>query len=285
MEHKYDAAVVGGGIAGYTAALTLKSLKVNFIWFGGLSEKILAAEYVRNFPAFVGSGRELAEKLEAQRTREGIERVSARIDGIYSMKDGFTLTAGQEQYEAKSVILATGVETAGCIAGEREFLGRGVSYCAVCDGALYKNKPIAAVITSEHFAHEVEYLADFASEVHVFCGYKKPVFEATNIVLHSGMPLHIEGNARVEAIVTNEGNIAVAGVFFLKNAAPPAALVGGLKTDGTHAVVERDMSTNIKGLFAAGDITGRPYQYAKAAGEGLVAAYSVHEYLAKIHKT
>lgn len=285
MAQKYDAAVVGGGIAGYTAALTLKSLKVNFIWFGALSEKILAAEYVRNFPAFVGSGRELAEKLETQRRHEGIEGVKARIDGIYAVKDGFTLTAGQEQYEAKSVILATGVETAGCIAGEREFLGRGVSCCAVCDGALYKDKPIAAIITSEHFAHEAEYLAGFASEVHVFCSYHNPVFHASNIILHSDMPLRVEGSMRVEEIVTNEGVIPIAGVFFLKNATPPAALVGGLKTDGAHAIVERDMSTNIKGLFAAGDITGRPYQYAKAAGEGLVAAYSVHAYLSKIQKT
>ena len=282
MEHKYDAAVVGGGIAGYTAALTLKSLKVDFIWFGrGLSEKLLVAEYVRNFPAFVGSGRELAEKLELQRKHEGIEQAQVRIDGIYAAKDGFMLTAGQETYEAKAVILATGVETAGTIAGERDFLGRGVSYCAVCDGALYKGKPIAAVISSEQYAHEAEYLAGFASVVHVFCGYRNPAFQASNIILHTGMPLRVEGSMRVEAIVTNEGEIPVSGVFFLKNSTPPAALVGGLKTDGAHVIVARDMSTNLKGLFAAGDITGRPYQYAKAAGEGLVAAYSVHAYLAK----
>lgn len=282
MEHQYDAAVVGGGLAGYTAALTLKSLKVNFIWFGsGLSEKILAAEYVRNFPAFVGSGRELAEKLELQRIHESIEQAQVRIDGIYAAKDGFTLTAGQETYGAKAVILATGVETAGAMKGEREFLGRGVSYCAVCDGALYKDKPIAVVISSEQYAHEVEYLAGFASVVHVFCGYRSPAFQASNIIPHTGTPLRIEGNMRVEVIVTADGEIPVSGVFFLKNSAPPAALVGGLKTDGAHVIAERDMSTNLKGLFAAGDVTGRPYQYAKAAGEGLVAAYSVHAYLAK----
>ena len=285
MEHKYDAAVVGGGIAGYTAALTLKSLKVNFIWFGcELSKKISAAEYVRNFPSFVGSGRELAEKLEAQRIHEGIERVQGRIDGVYAVKDGFMLTAGQDQYAVKSVILATGVETAGAIKGETEFLGRGVSYCAVCDGALYKNKPIAAVITSEDFAHEAEYLASFASVVHVFCSYKDPAFQASNIIVHTGMPLRVEGGMRVESVVANDGEFPVAGIFFLKNSTPPAALVGGLKVDGTHVIVGRDMSTNIKGLFAAGDITGRPYQYAKATGEGLVAAYSVHAYLAKTEK-
>ena len=77
---------------------------------------------------------------------------------------------------------------------------------------------------------------------------------------------------RVERIVTKEGDVAVSGVFLLRDAAPPAALVGGLETEGAQVKTGRDGSTNLAGLFAAGDITGRPYQYAKAAGEGLVAA-------------
>ena len=75
------------------------------------------------------------------------------------------------------------------------------------------------------------------------------------------------------------GSLSVDGVFLLRDAAPPAALVGGLRTEGNAVVTARDCSTNLKGLFAAGDVTGRPYQYAKAAGEGQVAAYSAHAFL------
>ena len=189
------------------------------------------------------------------------------------------MTAGEETYLGHSVILATGVSQTGAVKGEEQFLGRGVSYCAVCDGALYRGKIIAAVVASERYAEEVEYLAGFAEKVHAFCLYQNASFNAKNVEVHFGKPLSIEGGMRVERIVTKEGDIVVSGVFLLRDAAPPAALVGGLETEGAQVKTGRDGSTNLAGLFAAGDVTGRPYQYAKAAGEGLVAAYSAHAYL------
>lgn len=189
------------------------------------------------------------------------------------------MTAGEEAYLGHSVILATGVSQTGAVKGEEQFLGRGVSYCAVCDGALYRGKIIAAVVASERYAEEVEYLAGFAEKVHAFCLYQNASFKAKNVEVHFGRPLSIEGGMRVERIVTKEGDIVVSGVFLLRDAAPPAALVGGLETEGAQVKTGRDGSTNLAGLFAAGDVTGRPYQYAKAAGEGLVAAYSAHAYL------
>ena len=282
MENKiYDVAIVGGGIAGYQAALTLTSLKRDFVWFGAkkYGDKLLLAEKIRNFPSFSGKGKELAALLEKQSEEEGITLTEARIDGIYAMGETFMLTRGKETYTARAVILATGVETAGTLKGEREFLGRGVSYCAVCDGALYKGKNIAVVISSKDFEEEVEYLAGFAQKVECFCLYKAPKFHAENIEVQNDNPIVIEGEKRVERVVTKNGQIVVDGVFFLKNSAPPAALVGGLETENGHVKVGRNMSTNLKGLFAAGDVTGRPYQYIKAAGEGLVAAYAAHDYL------
>ncbi len=281
MEKIYDVIVVGGGIAGYSAALTLKSLKRDALWLGAelFGEKLRAAEYVRNYPAVCGNGSLFADRLEEQMHREGIVLTKGRADAVYA-GEIFTVTAGGESYLARAVILATGVSQTGAVQGEEEFLGQGVSYCAVCDGALYRGKVIAAVVASQKYAEEVEYLAGFANTVHAFCLYPDAHFSKDNIVVHMEKPLRVEGGMRVERLVLREGALDVAGVFCLRDAAPPAALVGGLETQGAQVVIARDGSTNLPGLFAAGDVTGRPYQYAKAAGEGLVAAYSAQAYLA-----
>ncbi len=278
---QYDAIVIGGGIAGFEATLALKNFRRNVLWLGAekFGEKLTKAEEVRNFPSFSGRGAELAALLEAQSAREALPFHAARADGVYAAGGGFLVSAGGEMFPSRTVVLATGVERKGSLKGEREFLGRGVSYCAVCDGALYKGKRIAAVLSSKAFAEEAEYLAGFAQHVYVYCpdGVR---FRAENIEVREETPLGIAGRERVEELRFAGGGLPVDGVFLLRNSAPPAALVGGIGTtpDG-HVRVARDMSTNLKGLFAAGDVTGRPYQYVKAAGEGLVAAYSVHEFL------
>lgn len=283
MEKVYDAAVVGGGIAGYSAALTCKSLRLDCLWLGeaGFGDKLKNAEYVRNYPALLGDGKLFAARLEEQAAAEGVSLTQARIDGIYALGDKFCLTEKDKTYYARTVILATGTESRASVKGEREFLGRGVSYCAVCDGALYRGKKIAAVVASEKFAEEAEYLAGFAETVYAFCLYPAPKFRARNIVAVSRTPRLLEGKERIEAVVTETEKYPVSGVFFLKNSAPPEALAGGLKIEDGHVATGRDLSTNIAGLFAAGDITGRPYQYVKAAGEGCSAAYSALAYLKK----
>ena len=286
MERIYDHTVVGAGIAGYSAALYLNSRKANYLWLGqkGFGGKLRSAEWVRNFPAFKGTGKEFAEALERQRTEEGVRLTEARVDGIYKTDVGFLLTAGRLQCTTRSVILATGVATGATVRGEERFLGKGVSYCAVCDGALYKNKRIAVVITSEDLAEEVEYLATFAEEVFVFSQRRLPYFHAPNVRLIPEYPREIVGKDRVEAIVTARGELPVRGVFFLRNAAPPASFAGGLITEGAHVKVRECLKTNLKGLFAAGDVTGRPYQFAKASGEGLSAAYAALEYVKSLRK-
>lgn len=281
MQKVYDVAIVGGGIAAFTAALTAKNLLLDYVWLGekGFGEKLRLAEKVNNFPTVTGSGADFAEALNVQMGAENLMLTARRVDGIYRTGEIYTLTAGTENFTAKTVILATGVEAKGRIEGEREFLGRGVSYCAVCDGALYRGKRIAAVLSSEKFEEEAEYLAKFAEVVYCVCLYSNPKLKGENLVVLQKTPTAVVGTSRVEALLFGEEQLAVSGVFFLKNSAPPEAIAFGLETDGAHVKVARDLSTNLPGLYAAGDVTGRPYQYAKAAGEGCVAAHNVRAYL------
>jgi thioredoxin reductase (NADPH) len=280
----YDCAIIGAGAAGVSAALTLKALHKNFIWFGagGLSAKIRNAERIDNFPGLPAvSGAKMAEIFSAQTAAAGIEISKKRVTGIYPAGEAFEILCDTEVFTARTVILATGVEAVKPIAGELDFLGRGVSYCATCDGALYRGKTIAVVCTEKEQEHEIEFLATLAQKLYLIPLYKNPAVQAKNVETLSGAPLGIAGGLRAEKLLLKDSELAVDGIFMLKAAMPSAALVNGLQTENGHVVINRACETNIKGLFAAGDCTGRPYQYVKAAGEGNVAAHGVHFYLAK----
>lgn len=285
-----DCIVIGSGIAGISAALTLKANQKSFLLFGskGLSEKIEKAESVRNYPAFLGeTGKNLVAALQEQLAREKIVVQEERVSGVYALKDGYTVTTQSGGvYESKSVILACGVESVKQLEGEEEYIGRGVSYCATCDGFLYKGKTIAVLCTSKRLENEIGHLAKIAEKVYVIPMYKNVEIAGDNITFIRKMPKKIEGGKRVEKLVFDapptaelSRELSVDGVFMLRESVSPSVLIGGLQTEDGRVVVGRDMSTNLKGCFAAGDCTGRPYQYAKAAGEGNVAAHSVSEYV------
>lgn len=285
-----DCIIVGSGIAGISAALTLQANGKTFQIFGsdGLSDKIAKAERIHNYPGLSDvSGKTFVAALQKQLQDGGIEITKERISGVYALKDKFTvLTQEGNSYESKTVILACGVESVKQIDGEENFVGRGVSYCATCDGFLYKDKTIAVVCTSKALEHEITYLANFAKTVYLMPLYKDVEIEANNVVVLRKIPQKIDGGLRVNKIAfatppaeNIPAEIPVDGVFMLRESVSPAVLVGGLQTENGHVVVTRAMETNLKGCYAAGDCTGRPYQYAKAAGEGNVAAHSVSEYV------
>ena len=285
-----DCIIIGSGPAGISAALTLKANAKSFLFIGSpeLSEKIEKAESIRNYPGFLGgSGRAFSADLKRQLKDNEIELLDEKVAGVYALKDKFAvMTQGGATYESRAVILACGVESVKQIEGEESFTGRGVSYCATCDGFLYKGKTIAVVCTTKRLEHEIGYLADFAQKVYLIPMYKGVDIHKENMEIIRKMPSAIEGGRRVEKLVFSapiaEGmgaELPIDGVFMLRDSLSPAVLVGGLQMENGHVIVGRDMSTNLKGCFAAGDCTGRPYQYAKAVGEGNVAAHAVSEYL------
>ncbi|MBR2374902.1 MAG: FAD-dependent oxidoreductase [Clostridia bacterium] len=285
-----DCIIVGSGPAGVSAALTLRANGKSFQIFGSaeLSEKISKAELIRNYPGLSNvTGKVFCEALQAQLKDAEIPIMEEKVSGVYALKDKFSvLTNEGGAYESKTVILACGVESVRMIDGEEAFAGRGVSYCATCDGLLYKNKTIAILCTSKRLEHEIGYLADFAKHVYLIPMYKDMQLDRENVTVIRKMPQKIEGGMRVTGLrfpTAPAENVPelleIAGMFMLRESVSPAVLVGGLQTEQGHVVVNRKQETNLKGCFAAGDCTGRPYQYAKATGEGNVAAHIVCEYL------
>ena len=285
-----DCIIIGSGPAGISAALTLKANAKSFLFIGSpdLSEKIEKAESIRNYPGFLGgSGKAFSADLKRQLSENEIELLDEKVAGVYALKDKFAvMTQSGATYESRAVILACGVESIKQIDGEESFTGRGVSYCATCDGFLYKGKTIAVVCTTKRLEHEIGYLADFAQKVYLIPMYKGVEINKENVEIIRKMPVSIQGGKRVEKLVFSappangiEAELPIDGVFMLRDSLSPAVLVGGLQMENGHVVVGRDMSTNLKGCYAAGDCTGRPYQYAKAVGEGNVAAHAVSEYL------
>lgn len=200
------------------------------------------------------------------------------------MGSHYTIMAGSEFYEAKTVILATGVANTGTLPGEQEKVGRGVSYCATCDGTLYRGKNIAVICNNARFEHEVKYLADLAETVYYFPNYKEIGNLPANVTVMEDKAKVILGEKKVSAVALRSGEeLPVEGVFCLRDSISLATLLPKIAVDSGRIVVDRTMATNLPGVYAAGDCTGRTYQYAKAIGEGNVAAHSVIEYLASLN--
>lgn len=283
----YDCIIIGSSVAGISAAINLKIRKKEFLLIGSkeFSAKVQKAELIQNYVGMPSlSGCELSDALSKHLDDMEIEVTEARVNSIVRMGDKFMLSAGSDMYETKSVILATGVEVSKKIEGEDAFLGNGVSYCATCDGFFYRGRTIAVVGSSKEAEKELDYLAGLAGKVYYFPLYKPDadVKMSENVTIVTDRPVKLVGEERVNGIVDKaEKTWEIDGVFFLKDALVPSTLLKGLEDDGMHIVVDRHMQTNIPGVFACGDCTGRPYQYMKAAGEGNIAAHSVVEYLAR----
>lgn len=281
----FDIAIIGSGPAGISAAINCKIRNKSFVLFGQneLSHKVEISEKINNYPGLPNiTGKELNAKMREHLNSMEIEITDERITGIYKMKDKFTLLADRKMFEARAVILCLGAETVKPLPNERELLGRGVSYCATCDGMLYKDKKIAVFCDNADSEEEVEYLSELANEVYYSHRFESKIDKANVTHLESRITAVI-GDGKVSGIeLANGTNLDVDGVFFIKQAVAADVLLNKLEVEQGSIVVDRNMQTSIDGCFAAGDCTGTPYQIAKAVGEGNVAAHSAIKWLNNI---
>ena len=273
-----DTAIIGTGPAGLSAAITLKMRGKEILWFGSfeMSPKVEISEKIANYPGVgVTGGKELNEAFRAHARALDLEPIDKMVTGITKLRDRYVLMAENEMYEAKTVLLATGAVTAKGFLGEVEFLGHGVSYCATCDGMFYRGKTIAVYCGAKRFEAEVRYLAEMAKKIWLFASYADCDIDLPNVERMNARITGVTGERRIKSLALNDGSeLAVDGLFCLRNALAPATLLPGLELDGAHITVN----------FAAGDCTGLPYQITKAVGEGNVAAHTIIEYLAEEEK-
>ena len=292
----YDLVIIGGGPAGYTAAVYAARYKMNTLVIvaedGGMAA---TAHQVWNFPSYNQiTGFELMQKMKEQVENLKVPIVNETVTSIRKTDSHFIVSTGNGvEYHAKKIIIATGTKRKKLnVPGEEEFYGKGVSYCATCDAAFYKNKKVAVVGGSNSSLTSALLLAEFASEVCII--YRKDKFfradPAWVEVVEKNKKIkcmfqdnvkEIRGKKFVESLLLESGKtIAVDGIF-IEIGSEPSNLIFrnlGIKSDEKNYIItDGEQKTSINGVFAAGDITNSKLkQIITAAGQGAVAAYSAY---------
>lgn len=265
----YDVLVIGGGPAGLSAAINARARgKSVLVVSNPLEENPLwRSEKVDNYlglPAMTGA--ELLTAFQKHAESAGATFKVGRVLNAAMMGNEWYVSIGSDVEEARTVVLAAGVARGNKFPGEEEFLGRGVSYCATCDGMLYRERPVAVLGWADSARQEADFLTSIGCQVSFF---EKP------------KTCEIKGDKTVESVTCDGKTVQADCVFILRPAMPPTDLFPGLSMDGGFVAVNRQMATNLPGLFAAGDCTGGPLQVSKAAGEGLIAGQSAARWIDK----
>ncbi len=267
MKEKYDIVIIGGGIAGVSAALTCRNRGKSTAVVANPSEtsSLYKAEAITNYPGiFSASGKEITELLDRQLEACGADLIRGRALSVIPIGLEFGVAVGSEFCMCSAVILAAGITREKLYSGEGEYLGRGVSYCATCDGMLYRGKTVALIGSGEEAAHDADFLESIGCTV---------------LRMTKALRYEIRGGMKADTVLAGGEEHKVDGVFIIKDTVSVTKLVPGLEYAEGGIVTDKQMRTNVPGVFAAGDCTGKPYQLAKAAGEGNVAALSACAYI------
>lgn len=276
----YDVIVLGGGPAGLAAAVAARGRNKTVLVIGNRWEDspLAKAEKVDNYLGLPGmTGREILEHFRRHAEGAGVECLTGRAISLMPF-NGFTLTVGSDIYHSRALVLAPGVVRQTKFPGEREFLGRGVSYCATCDGMLYRGKRVVVVGKSREAPEEARFLKSIGCQV-TYTAPQRPEELDDGIPFVKAARLEVRGGKAVSSVLIGGEELPCDALFILRSSVAPTDLLPQLETEGGYIKVDRRLATNVPGVFAAGDCTGGPLQVAKAVGEGHVAGLSVCEYL------
>lgn len=279
----YDIAVIGGGPAGLSAALNgcARGKQTAIFANNRQHNPLYRSERVDNYLGMPGvSGPQMLDAMTQHACGAGAQLIEKRVVGIMDVGGSFLLNTGSDVYEARSVVLATGVVSRAAFPGEKEFVGAGVSYCATCDGMFFRSRPVVVVGRAADAPEEAGFLSSIGCQVtYTGLSLKRPKALSPAIPYVPAQKIEIIGDTTVKALVANGEEFPCDGVFILREALAPASLLPDLELEEGFIRVDRLMHTSIPGVFAAGDCTGRPLQVAKAVGEGLIAAQEAAKYL------
>ncbi len=305
MNEKYDVVIIGGGPAGLTAGLYASRAKLNSLLVerGLVGGQIANAERVENYSGFPEgiSGVELGQLMHQQATKHGLKTLLAEVTGIELQEGQKVIKTTEGDFIAKAVIIAGGSERQKLgVSGEEKFTGKGVSYCATCDAAFFREQPVAVVGGGDAAITEALHLAKFASRVTVI--HRRDQLRASRILQEKAFSQpkiefrwdtiveKIEGGDLVKRIrlrqvkTGEESALEVAGVFMSIGLKPNTDYLKGiLPLDVTGLIItDEKMETKIPGIFAAGDIRHNSVrQVITAAGDGATAAVYVEKFISK----
>lgn len=303
MVVEYDVAVIGGGGAGLTAALYTSRAQLKTVLFeknvsGG---QISITDLVENYPGFPDgiTGPEIAGLMETQAQNSGAEISFSAVSKIEPTDGLFRVSSDEKDVSARAVILALGAQPRMLdVPNERRFIGKGVSYCAVCDAPFFRNKVVAVIGGGDSAIQEALYLTKFASKVYVV--HRRDALRASVILqerakqnekiefVWDSVVEDIEGNALVEGLVVKNvktaavQTITLNGVFVFIGHVPSSAIVQPIVKcdDSGYVITDVDYRTSVGGIYACGEIrSGATWQLVAACGEGCSAALNVEKYL------
>lgn len=257
----YDVLVIGAGPAGLSAAINVRQRGGQVLVIGTAQETnpLWKSEEVNNYPGLPGiSGKDLLLKLKTHAEKCGAEFCQGRaLNASYNQKRAkWMVGVGTEIMQGKALVYAGGVVRGKTYPGETQLLGRGVSYCATCDGMLYRGKDVIVIGSGEADREEAAFLEEIGCKVQYF-----------------ERPKNVEllGEQALTQVQIDGECYPADGAFILRPGVSPSYMFSGLETDGKYVLTDREMKTNLPALYAAGDCTGGLLQAAKAVGEGLIA--------------
>jgi thioredoxin reductase (NADPH) len=310
-DHIYDAVIIGGGPAGFTAGLYTSRAGLRVLLIEGVTtiSQITVTDMIENYPGIPDgiNGFELIERFKNQAVKFGLKTVSADVSAIVKIQwgdvEGWKVTAGDKTFETLAVIVATGAywKKLG-VPGEDTYAGRGVSYCATCDGPFYKNKDVVVVGGGDTAVQEAIFLTNFASKVTIV--HRRDRLRATKILQNrafANSKIAFVWNAVVEEILGGDvvemvrirdatssartKEITADGIFVFVGLIPQTDVIRGVADldNGGYIAVDANMQTSAKGIFACGDcINKRLRQVVTACGDGATAAFSAQLYVEEL---
>lgn len=293
----YDVIVIGTGIAGLSAGMYCGRFNLKTLVLGEMPGGIITTTHlVENYPGILSiEGAQMGMTFLEHAKKFGAEVKFEKVSGIEKNGELFVAKTGSGQYSGKTIIFATGTEHKKLnVPGEKEFVGRGVSYCALCDGAFFKGKNVALVGGGDSSAVEALILAEHAKKVYMIVrkdflraepiNHKRVMENAKIEVRFKTEITEIQGKEKVESVLLKSGEVLpLDGVFVAVGYVPNSELAKSLGVEldaGGQIKINRNSQTNVPGVFGAGDVCDSPFKQAiTGAAEAVVASYFANRYL------